>query len=141
MIFQNEKVSLYLEVVKYQFENANNACDRNWLIVKVKLLEVNKVYNMMDPFFKTSDLQHMKNWFQSLPNPPYKELDFIEPTLAFEFIGEYEGGFHIVIRLLQELNPLWCKEEEYEFSISITQEYIEEMIRSIEQQQRKFPKR
>lgn len=52
MIFQNEKVSLYLEVVKYQFENANIACDRNWLIVKVKLLEVNKVYNTMDPFFK-----------------------------------------------------------------------------------------
>lgn len=95
----------------------------------------------MDPFLKTSDLQHMKNWFQSFPNPPYKELDFIEPTLAFEFIGEYEGGFRIVIRLSQELNPLWCKEEEYEFSISITQEYIEEMIRSIEQQQRKFPKR
>ncbi len=83
----------------------------------------------------------MIKWFQSLPNPTYNELDFIEPNVAFEFIGEKEGEFHIVIRLSQELNPSWCKEEEYEFSIGITQEDIDNIARSIEEQQRKFPKR
>ncbi|EEK78449.1 hypothetical protein bcere0009_25850 [Bacillus cereus R309803] len=52
MIFQNKKVSLQLEVVKYEFENANNTCDRNWLMVKAKLSEENKVFETMDPFYK-----------------------------------------------------------------------------------------
>ncbi len=30
----------------------------------------------------------MKEWFQTLPNPTYTRLDFIEPNLSFEFIGE-----------------------------------------------------
>ncbi|MDM5239593.1 PadR family transcriptional regulator [Bacillus cereus] len=141
MNFQNEKISLHLEVVKYEFENANNACDRNWLMVKAKLSEENKVFETMDPFLQTSDLLYMIKWFQSLPNPTYNELDFIEPNLAFEFMGEKEGEFHIVIRLSLELNPSWCKEEEYEFSIRITQDDRENIIRSIEEQQRKFPKR
>ncbi|EEK78448.1 hypothetical protein bcere0009_25840 [Bacillus cereus R309803] len=40
-----------------------------------------------------------------------------------------------------ELNPSWCKEEEYEFSIRITQGDRENIMRSIEEQQREFPKR
>ncbi|MGH0431102.1 WapI family immunity protein [Bacillus hominis] len=141
MIFQNEIVALHIEVVKYQFENANNTCDRNWLMIKAKLSEENKVFETMDPFLQTDDLQYMIKWFESLPNPTYNELDFIEPNVAFEFMGENEGEIHIVIRLSQELNPSWCKEEEYEFSISITQNDRENIIRSIEEQQRKFPKR
>lgn len=83
----------------------------------------------------------MIKWFESLPNHTYNELDFIEPNLAFEFMGEKSGEFNIVIRLSLELNPVWCKEEEYEFSIGITQDDRENIIRSIEEQQRKFPKR
>ncbi|MDR4984282.1 PadR family transcriptional regulator [Bacillus cereus] len=141
MNFQNEKISLHLEVVKYEFENANDTYDRNWLMVKAKLLEENNIFEKIDPFLQTSDLQYMIKWFQSLPNPTYNELDFIEPNLAFEFMGEKEGEFHIVIRLSLELNPSWCREEEYEFSIRITQDERENIIRSIEEQQRKFPKR
>ncbi|PFD39187.1 PadR family transcriptional regulator [Bacillus cereus] len=141
MNFKNERVALHLEVVKYQFKDAKDECDRNWLIVKAKLSEENKVFETMDPFLQTTDLQYMINWFQSLPNPTYNELDFIEPNVTFEFIGEKDGEFHIVIRLSQELNPSWCKEEEYEFSIGIKQEDIENIIRSIEEQQREFPKR
>lgn len=95
----------------------------------------------MDPFLQTFDLQHMKKWFQSLPNPTYTELDFIEPNIAFELMGKNEGEFQIVVRLSQELTPSWCKEEEYEFSISITHEDREKIIRFIEEQQRNFPKR
>ncbi|EJS68725.1 PadR family transcriptional regulator [Bacillus cereus] len=141
MIFQNEKVSLQLDVVKYEFENAHIACDRNWLIVKAKLSEENKVFETMDPFLQTSDLQDMRKWFQSLPNPTYNELGFIEPNLAFEFIGEKEGEFHIIIRLSLELTPSWCKQEEYEFSIGITRDDKEHIIRSLEEQQRKYPTR
>ncbi|MGR3778796.1 WapI family immunity protein [Bacillus paramycoides] len=141
MNFKNEKVTLHLEVMKYQYKDAKDECDRNWLIVKARLSEENKVFETTDPFLQTTDLQYMIKWFQSLPNPTYNELDFIEPNVAFEFIGEKEGEFHIVIRLSQELNPSWCKEEEYEFSIGITQEDIDTITRSIEEQQRKFPKR
>ncbi len=42
----------------------------------------------MDPFLQTSELQHMKEWFQTLPNPTYTRLDFIEPNLSFEIIAE-----------------------------------------------------
>ncbi|MGE7935245.1 WapI family immunity protein [Bacillus paramycoides] len=141
MNFQNEKLALHLEVVKYQFKDAKDECDRNWLIVKARLSEENKVFETMDPFLQTTDLQYMIKWFQSLPNPTNNELDFIEPNVAFEFIGEKEGEFHIVIRLSQELNPSWCKEEEYEFSIGISQGDRENIVCSIEEQQRKFPKR
>ncbi|HDR7390568.1 WapI family immunity protein [Bacillus toyonensis] len=141
MDFQNEKVALHLEVVRYQFKDAKEECDRNWLIVKAKLSEGNKVFETMDPFLQTFDLQHMKKWFQSLPNPTYTELDFIEPNIAFELMGKNEGEFQIVVRLSQELTPSWRKEEEYEFSISITHEDREKIIRFIEEQQRNFPKR
>lgn len=141
MNFQNEKISLHLEVVNYQYADAKDECDRNWLRVKAKLSEENKVFETMDPFLQTSDLQYMIKWFQALPNPTYNELAFMEPNLEFEFMGEKEEEFHLVIRLSLELKPEWCKEEEYEFSISITQEDRENMIRSIEEQQRKFPKR
>lgn len=56
-------------------------------------------------------------------------------------MGKNEGEFQIVVRLSQELTPSWCKEEEYEFSISITHEDREKIIRFIEEQQRNFPKR
>ncbi|MBJ7983941.1 MULTISPECIES: WapI family immunity protein [Bacillus] len=141
MNFKNEKISLHLEVVNYQYKDAKDECDRNWLRVKARLSEENKVFETMDPFLQTSDLQYMIKWFQALPNPTYNELDFIEPNLAFEFMGEKEGEFHLVIRLSLELNPSWCKEDEYEFSISITQDDRENIIRSIEEQQKKFPKR
>ncbi|HFJ9286511.1 PadR family transcriptional regulator [Bacillus toyonensis] len=141
MDFQNEKVALHLEVVRYQFKDAKEECDRNWLIVKAKLSEGNKVFETMDPFLQTFDLQHMKKWFQLLPNPTYTELDFIEPNIAFELMGKNEGEFQIVVRLSQELTPSWCKEEEYGFSISITHEDREKIIRFIEEQQRNFPKR
>ncbi|PEQ41070.1 PadR family transcriptional regulator [Bacillus cereus] len=141
MNFQNEKISLHLEVVNYQYKDAIDECDRNWLRVKAKLSEENKVFETMDPFLQTYDLQYMIKWFEFLPNPTYNELDFIEPNLAFEFMGEKEGKFHIAIRLSLELKPAWCKEEEYEFSIGITQDDRENIIRSIEEQQRKFPKR
>ncbi|GLV64540.1 hypothetical protein Bmyc01_32100 [Bacillus mycoides] len=141
MNFKNEKVALRLEVVNYQFNDAKDECDRNWLRVKAKLSEENKVFETMDPFLQTYDLQYMKKWFESLPNPTYNELDFIEPNLAFEFMGGKSGEFNIVIHLSLELNPAWCKEEEYEFSIGITQDDRENIIRSIEEQQRKFPKR
>ncbi|QQN81401.1 WapI family immunity protein [Bacillus toyonensis] len=141
MDFQNEKVALHLEVVRYQFKDAKEECDRNWLIVKAKLSEGNKVFETMDPLLQTFDLQHMKKWFQSLPNPTYTELDFIEPNIAFELMGKNEGEFQIVVRLSQELTPSWCKEEGYEFSISITHEDREKIIRFIEEQQRNFPKR
>ena len=52
----------------------------------------------------------MKEWFQTLPNPTYTRLDFIEPNLSFEFIGEKET-FQIIVRLSIELNPSWCKEK------------------------------
>ncbi|MGW6191206.1 WapI family immunity protein [Bacillus cereus] len=141
MNFKNEKISLHLEVVNYQYKDAKDECDRNWLRVKAKLSEESKVFETMDPFLQTSDLQYMIKWFQALPNPTYNELAFMEPNLEFEFMGEKEGEFHLVIRLSQELNPSWCKEEEYEFSIGITQDDRENIIRSIEEQQRKFPKR
>ncbi|PFN19764.1 WapI family immunity protein [Bacillus cereus] len=141
MIFQNEKVSLQLDVVKYEFENAHIACDRNWLMVKAKLSEENKVFETMDPFLQTSDLQDMRKWFQSLPNPTYNELGFIEPNLVFEFIGEKGGEFHIIIRLSLELKPSWCKQEVYEFSIGITRDDKDHIIRSLEEQQRKYPTR
>lgn len=141
MNFKNEKISLHLEVVNYQYKDAKDECDRNWLRVKAKLSEENKVFETMDPFLQTYDLQYMIKWFESLPNPTYNELDFIEPNLAFEFMGGKAGEFNIVIRLSLELNPTWYKEEEYGFSIGITQEDRENIIRSIEEQQRKFPKR
>ncbi|MDA1904561.1 PadR family transcriptional regulator [Bacillus cereus] len=140
MIFQNEIVSLHLEAVKYEFNNAFDTFDRNWLIIKVKLSEGNKVFETMDPFLQTSELQNMKEWFQTLPNPTYTRLDFIEPNLSFEFIGEKEETFQIIVRLSIELNPSWCKEE-YEFCITITQEDRKNIIRFIEEQQIKFPKR
>ena len=37
MNFQNEKISLRLEVVNYQYADAKDECDRNWLRVKAKL--------------------------------------------------------------------------------------------------------
>ncbi|HDR7798266.1 PadR family transcriptional regulator [Bacillus tropicus] len=141
MIFQNEIVSLHLEAVKYEFNNAFDTFDRNWLIIKVKLSEGNKVFETMDPFLQTSELQHMKEWFQTLPYPTYTRLDFIEPNLSFEFIGEKEEIFQIIVRLSIELNPSWCKEEEYEFCITITQEDRKNIIRLIEEQQIEFPKR
>ncbi|KFN02364.1 PadR family transcriptional regulator [Bacillus clarus] len=141
MIFQNEKISLHLGVVKYQLENANNTCDRNWLMVKVKLSEENSVFETIDPCLETFELQYIIKWFQSLPNPKYNELDFTEPNLAFEFMEEKEGTFHIVICLSHEIKSSWCKEDEYSFVISMTQDERENIIRSLEEQQRNFPKR
>lgn len=92
MNFKNEKISLHLEVVKYQYKDTKDECDRNWLMVKAKLLEESKVFETMDPFLQTSDLQYMIKWFQALPNPTYNELAFMEPNLEFEFMGEKEGG-------------------------------------------------
>ncbi len=57
----------------------------------------------MDPFLQTSELQHMKEWFQTLPNPTYTRLDFIEPNLSFEIIAEKEETFQIIVRLSIEL--------------------------------------
>ena len=92
MNFKNKKVSLHLEVVKYQYKDAKDECDRNWLIVKARLSEENKVFKTMDPFLQTYDLQYMIKWFETLPNPTYNELDFIEPNLAFEYVGEKRRG-------------------------------------------------
>ncbi|KEK22905.1 WapI family immunity protein [Bacillus gaemokensis] len=140
MKFQNEKVVLHLEIVKYQFENAEDKYDRNWLMVKLKFSEEKRVFETMDPCLETHELQYMIKWFQLLPKPTYNELDFTEPNLAFEFMGEKENEFHIVVHLSHESKPSWCQEDEYSFSISMTKEERENIIHSLVEQQTKFPK-
>ncbi len=51
----------------------------------------------------------------------YTRLDFIEPNLSFG-AGEKEETFQIIVRLSIELNPSWCKEEEYELHDTIFKE-------------------
>lgn len=105
MNFQNEKISLHLEVVNYQYADAKDECDRNWLRVTAKLSEENKVFETMDPFLQTYDLQYMIKWFESLPNPTYNELDFIEPNLAFEFMGEKQASLTLLFAYRWNLTP------------------------------------
>ncbi|MGE7881968.1 WapI family immunity protein [Bacillus sp. NPDC094077] len=141
MIFQNEKVSMYLGVVKYQFKDAEDEWDRSWLMARIKLVEKNRVFETIDPCLETGELKYMIKWFRSLPNPTYDELSFTEPNLTFEYIGEKEGGFDIRIHLSYESKPSWCKEEAYSFVINMTNEEREHIICAVEEQQRRFQKR
>lgn len=139
-ITQNQK-QFQLEVVGYQYPYAEGKYDRNWLLVKVHVVEGEKKYETVDPFLLAEDISHIIEWFQALPNPTYTELDFIEPNLCFAYVGEKDGLFEIDIQLTLEITPPWATNDTHVMKFFITEIEREEIVRSLHRQGEKFPER
>ena len=110
-------VTLTLEVMGYQYPDANNFWDGNWLFLKVGVTQGNQRFEKIDPAIGTYDLTKLHRWFTTLlqrPSPdgyPEKNLEFTEPCLAFEYTG-YSGDVIIIkVILACALCPTFHKTE------------------------------
>ncbi|HFO9548035.1 TPA: hypothetical protein ACHK6D_003468 [Escherichia coli] len=110
-------VTLTLEVMGYQYPDANNFWDGNWLFLKVGVTQGNQRFEKIDPAIGTYDLTKLHRWFTTLLQRPYpdgypeKNLEFTEPCLAFEYTG-YSGDVIIIkVILACALCPTFHKTE------------------------------
>lgn len=82
--------SIELRIVGYQFPEATDELDRNWLNISVKVDTGQENWEAEDPSLLTWELRSMVHWFERLTEgkkPRYKHLAFTEPNLSFKLLN------------------------------------------------------
>lgn len=82
--------SVELRIAGYEFAEATDQLDLNWLIIGVKVDTSPENWEAEDPSLLTWELRSMVHWFDRLAEgkrPRYKHLVFTEPNLSFKLLN------------------------------------------------------
>ncbi|MBL1275325.1 MAG: hypothetical protein COB30_004505 [Ectothiorhodospiraceae bacterium] len=76
-----------LDVVGYEFPNAIDHDDANWLAVKISASDDDFTWEAEDSCLLTSELNEFKYWLQAISNrqPVNKIISFLEGELSFRY--------------------------------------------------------
>ncbi|KAE9651716.1 hypothetical protein EJD88_18370 [Pseudomonas sp. PB105] len=132
------------EVKTYEFPNAKDDLDANWLIICIKAeQEVEGSWTACGPYLRTHELVSLSKWLKSLQVEMLpSRIEFMEGELAFEFSGDMK----FVVMLDFNFHPRsavydYSSDREFPLYFSIDENTITELICSVEKAIRVFPKR
>ncbi|GEM50121.1 WapI family immunity protein [Deinococcus cellulosilyticus] len=123
------QISLELTVLGYQFPEATDFYDANWLMVQLQMGTPWGLWTRVDPCLEVREAQRLLNWFQELE----RNFDFIagwgtghldtsecftEPNLEFkarggQLIARFEGTVALEISFSHEFLPPFASELPY----------------------------
>jgi hypothetical protein len=89
-----------LGIVGYQFDDAGEEHDRNWLVVRVAAEAGHSQWGGPDPCLLTWEAQELASWLHALARGDADVspgLDFLEPELSFEVVGHAEDAVDLRI--------------------------------------------
>jgi hypothetical protein len=87
--FRNGNSWFRLRVVGYQFPDADNVDDANWLMINGECSLEGRQWAFTDPCLETWDLVELANWLEALAagQAAPMVLAFTEPNLEFQVVG------------------------------------------------------
>jgi hypothetical protein len=110
MKLKNKDYAFELTILGYQFPELDQALyDSNWLMVQVKVIHPQGTWQATDPALLTYELRKLITWLSQLAtgNFSQRELDFLEPNLAFALKLENQHPY-LYIYFEMEMRPEWA---------------------------------
>jgi len=104
--------SFELWAERYQFPNATEYWDANWLMVRGVVEHPSGSWRFFDPCLTTAELGSLARWLDSvaLQVPSEPVCLFTEPNLRFELLAEPEPAIHVTFS--HESAPDWIADSE-----------------------------
>jgi hypothetical protein len=112
MRLTGEGIELSLGIVGYQFPDAIDYWDRNWLIIEGIVTHPQGSWRFQDACLTSFELGQLAKWFDSVarPDPDADSGYFTEPCLEFRYASEPEPAIHVI--LAHECAPPWLNRVE-----------------------------
>lgn len=147
MIFKGiENESVEMKVLGYQFPHVDKPddYDANWLRIYTKVVSNKGNWQTVDSSLLTWDVERLSEWFKklSIDNSEEKNIDFLEPNLAFQLI-EVESEIK-KIRLIFELEsrPMNASSDvSYFVDFLFDNEQLLTLSKELEEYLNRYPKR
>ena len=98
----DEDTSFALNVVSYQFPQADDYWDANWLVIRVDVRNHEGKWSRTGAVLLTGEAAKLADWLEA----PNGEVEFLEPDLVFEAI---EGRVRVWFQL--GLRPDWAERQ------------------------------
>ena len=147
MKLQGKDTSFEINIVNYQFPKAREEYDSNWLVMRIKVRDKEKSWQVTDACLLTWEIKWLCKWFKKIiNNEEGKELIFMEPNLRF--IKSKKTDKNICIRVYFELEarPKWAYsnivgEEDLWIDLMPSKSELNSAINDLRAQLKKFPER
>jgi len=145
MDLSSESKLLVLTIGNYEFFDAEDEYDRNWLMVHVFVEEPSGRWSFNEPFLLTSTLPMWAEWFESLHSRSESDmLPDYDGVLWFEFKGVKDNLYHLTARFYQEGLPPWAKVKNkriYKVDFQVPENQIKDAAESFRAYINQFPPR
>jgi hypothetical protein len=96
----DEDTSFSLTIVGYQFPEADDYWDANWLVTRVDVRNHEGKWSATGAVLLTSEADRLAEWLEA----PTGELEFLEPNLVFEALEQ-----RVRVWFELELRPDWAE--------------------------------
>jgi hypothetical protein len=96
--------SLTLSITRYEFADAEDDWDANWLMVRAEVRNDEGNWSASAPCLTTREVAELAAWLDA----PAGELDFTEPNLMFECVEQCGDDVELRVWFELELRPEWA---------------------------------
>ena len=140
MYFRQEKNYFKLDIDGYEFPNADEYYDSNWLIVSVRCSYNDDQWEARDSCLLTFELKNIKAWLNAIILGAHEEyLTFMESELAFKYKADSEI---LSIALNYNLHIRESKHETpYVMKFKLRKHEISYIVNAIDKLINKYPER
>lgn len=137
--FRNGNSWLKLRVLGYEFPDATNVDDANWLIIRGECSLGGRQWTFNDPCLETWDLLRLATWLEAISDGDISQLfcQFTEPNLELQVVGE--NALRIIFSL--ESAPITnfrASERQRRFDMPISPDLVH-IAKSLRSQSSFFP--
>lgn len=134
-----------LEIVNYEFPNATDVFDSNWLLIKTSIKTKDNIWTVTDPCLETYDIEDIIEWFSTLiqvNEPEEYLLVFTEPNINFRLNSIKKLTIDFDVLLTHECTPPFSPDpNEYILNMEVSKNEASLWINDLIRQLRKFPVR
>jgi len=99
MRFTGEETELSVDIVGYQFPNAREYWDSNWLMVAGTVTRPKGSWRFTEPCLTTFELDRLAIWFDGVAvgRQDSEFSAFTEPSFEFRYVSELEPAIEVVL--------------------------------------------
>ncbi len=137
-----------LEALQYEFPGEATGSDADWLFICVRVKTPQGNWTARDACLETQDVSEIAEWLHALAagEPADRELEFLEPNLAFEVLSRRPGWVALRIWFELELRPEWAPwddvpSRDLSCDVEATPEDLREAAMSLRHDLERFPAR
>ena len=136
-----------LEVAGYEFKNANEYYDANWLKIKITAEDEVNSWSATDNCLLTYELENLSEWFRDLlkADEDQYEIEFMENELKFKFDSNNDRLSIILDFNLHPKGEMFeygdDGDEPYELEFTLNNKSIEGIIKNISDEIVRYPVR